>query len=209
MRERLPYRVYRGYTADFANASLIEITSGQSLRDEEADPGEVAFYWVRAVNAAGIEGERDEPFFLEVMPARPDLMVGHRFSKLIGDDRYGMSRLAVRKLRIGNRKTVRFVFAAESDERPEEISLIGTKGRSRARFTYYRLGASPGNISAAVWSGLFQTDLLEQGSRELYRIRLRLVRPVSGKTSGRVRGRSVQVPHAADAVQVGVRVLKR
>jgi hypothetical protein len=203
------YRVFRGATISFGEAELIETTSGFFYEDEQADPAADVYYWVQAVNAAGISGQIEEPTLLAAMSPRPDLAIGYSLSGMAGDDAYGMTRLGTKKVRMGNRKSLRFYFASESDELPEEISIRGTKGHRSARFSYSRLSGSKENITAAVWSGNFQTEFLTGGGRENYEMRLTLVRAKRRMVAGSARGSSSSASEVTDSVRVGVKILRK
>ncbi|MDF1859281.1 MAG: glycosyl hydrolase family 28-related protein [Verrucomicrobiales bacterium] len=203
------YRVFRGTTMNFGEAELTEITSGFLYEDDEANPAVDTYYWVQAVNAAGISGQTVEPTLLAAMPARPDLSVGSSLSTLAGGDVYGLTRLGMKKVQMGNRKSIRFFFTSESDELPEEILIRGTKGHRSARFSYSRLSGSKENITAAVWSGNFQTEGLTGGGRENYEMRLKLLNPKKRRVTGTVVGRSSSASEVTDRVRVGVKVLRK
>lgn len=53
------FRVYRGTTSNFAQASLLTTTGGTSFADTSANPGTNYFYFVTAVDSDGDEGSPD------------------------------------------------------------------------------------------------------------------------------------------------------
>ncbi len=167
------YRVFHSESNDFSTATELDFTTQTTYLDEEMNPLVENFYWIVAVNEAGLDGNVAEASAVAPLPvirpsagARPDLLVGKTTGSLKGDNQYAGQQ----KLRCKIRGKGRAYFGVENDGSTEALSMRAAPGNRSLRVAYSLAGGATGNVTAAL-----RTGSLAVGStgRQLIEMKLR------------------------------------
>lgn len=152
------YRVFHSETDDFSSASELTSTSALTYLDDMAKPHVENFYWIVAVNEAGLDGKTGDSFSVAPVPVippadapRPDLLVGKSSNSMKGDNQYGGSqkmKIKIRSQRKGNAS-----IGIENDGNSDPVGVRGTSGNRSMNVRYFLVTSSRANVTAALKTG--------------------------------------------------------
>ena len=203
------YKVFRSTTDEFATATELDSTIEANYLDDTANPAVENFYWVVAVNEAGLDGQVAEAYSVAPVPPpptpakpRPDVLVGKSARSLKGDNQYG-GRQKV-KLKIRGKEKGRAFFGIENDGSAEAVSLRATSGDRSLKVSYSLVGGAGGNVTAALKRGSLA---IGSAGRQLIEMKLR---SKSGKSKKKftTTGWSPGLPSLSDSATVEVKSKK-
>jgi len=202
------YRVFRSAVNDFASTTELATTTAPTYFDTTADPMIENFYWVVAVNEAGLDGKVAEsssvppaPVVAPAITPRPDLLVGKSTGSLAGNNQYGGKQKV--KLKVRSNRKARALIGIESDRLPEAVALRATPGNSSMKISYLLIGGSRSNVTATMKTG---TLALGSRGREHIEMKLRPRNTKRSKSKFTATGWSPTSPSLSDSVTVEAKV---